>query len=114
MTGLIGPAATTVYRSVSYVVSAEGEKEFSPQNDEEWDVVVGSAAALVEAGELLKNTRREGARDAESWHKFSQDMIDASLVAKKAAEDRSKTGIIEIGERLNASCTGCHLAYDME
>jgi hypothetical protein len=31
MTGMVAPAATTVYRSVGYVVSLEGETETSPK-----------------------------------------------------------------------------------
>src|SRR5688572_24375276 len=81
MTGLVAPAATTVYRSVGYVVSIEGEKETSPQTEEEWETIAGSAAAIAEAGALLKTSTREGFNDAEGWQKFAQDMIDASLIS---------------------------------
>jgi hypothetical protein len=114
MTGLIGPASTTVYKSVSIIVDKDGEKEFFPQNPEEWDAVVGAAAAVAESGALLKIAGRPGAVDADPWRKYSQDMIDASLISKRAAEARDKEGLLASGEALNASCNGCHLAYDVE
>jgi hypothetical protein len=114
MTGLIGPASTTVYKSVSIVVDANGVTEFSPQNDEEWNAVIGAAAAVAEAGELLKVKGREGARDADPWRQYSQDMIDASLIARKAAQAHDKEGVLASGEALNDSCNGCHRAYDVE
>jgi hypothetical protein len=114
MTGLIAPAASTVYRSVGYVVSAEGEKETSPQTEEEWDAIAGSAAAIAEAGALLKTTGREGFNDAEGWQKFAQDMIDSSLISRDAAVKRDKQALFASGEALNESCEGCHSAYDMD
>ena len=114
MTGLIGPASDTVYKSVSIVVSAEGTKEFAPQNDEEWGAVSGAAAALAEAGNLLKAKSRDGASDADAWQKISQDMIDASLISMKAAEARDKEALLASGEALNRSCDNCHRSYDIE
>jgi hypothetical protein len=114
MTGLITPAATTVYQSVGYVVSHEGVKETSPQNEEEWDAIAGSAASIAEAGALLKSTGREGFNDAEGWQKFAQDMIDASLISRNAAIKRDKQALFASGEALNESCEGCHSAYDMD
>ena len=114
MTGMVAPAATTVYRSVGYVVSVEGEKETSPQSDEEWDAIAGSAAALAEAGAMLKAPGRDGFNGAEGWQKFAQDMIDASLVSRAAAIKRDKQALFASGEALNESCEGCHSAYDME
>jgi hypothetical protein len=113
MTGLVAPAAATVYRSVGYVVSAEGEKETSPKTDEEWDAVAGSAAAIAEAGALLKTSGREGFNDSEGWQKFAQDMIDTSLISRQAAVRRDKQALFASGEALNQSCEGCHSAYDM-
>ena len=114
MTGMVAPAATTVYRSVGYVVSVEGEQETSPQSEEEWDAIAGSAAAIAEAGAMLKVPGREGFNEAEGWQKFAQDMIDASLISRAAAVKRDKNALFASGEALNESCEGCHTAYDME
>lgn len=114
MTGMVAPAATTVYRSVGYVVSEEGEKETSPQSEAEWDAIAGSAAAIAEAGAMLKAPARDGFNEAEGWQKFAQDMIDASLISRAAAIKRDKQALFASGEALNESCEGCHTAYDME
>lgn len=111
MTGIVQPAADTVYKSVSIVVTAEGETEHFPRSPEEWEAIVGAATALVESGELLKNKEREGAHDTEPWVKISQEMMDAAKVSLKAAQDRSKEGMLASGERLNRSCNDCHQLY---
>ena len=67
MTGMVAPAASTVYRSVGYVVSMDGEKETSPQSEEEWDAIAGSAASLAEAGAMLKVKGRDGFNEDEGW-----------------------------------------------
>ena len=114
MTGMVAPAASTVYRSVGYVVSMDGEKETSPQSEEEWDALAGSAASLAEAGAMLKAKGRDGFNEAEGWQKFAQDMIDSSLISRTAAVKRDKQALFASGEALNESCEGCHSAYDME
>jgi hypothetical protein len=114
MTGMVAPAATTVYRSVGFVVSTEGETETSPKTDPEWDAIAGSAASIAEAGALLKISGRDGFNEADGWQKFAQDMIDASLISRNAAIRRDKEALFASGEALNESCEGCHSAYDME
>jgi hypothetical protein len=52
MRGIVAPAATVVFDSVSTTVSAAGIDEKQPKTDEEWAEVGSSAAALVEAGNL--------------------------------------------------------------
>jgi hypothetical protein len=109
MFGMIGPASTTVYESVSIIVSAEGVVENYPRTDREWDVVAASAAAIAEAGGLLLVDTRKP--DDDRWPKLTQAMIDASLVSKKAADGRDKDALLESGEALNASCDNCHRIY---
>jgi hypothetical protein len=45
---------------------------------------------------------------------ISRAMIEASLVAMKAAQDQNKDGLLEIGEALNASCDNCHRLYNAD
>ena len=109
MDGIIGPASGTVYRSVSIMVSAEGEQENYPRTDREWEIVAASAAAIAEAGHLLMSEKH--VRDTEAWAKMSQAMIDASLISMKAAQDKDKEAVLASGEALNESCDGCHRRY---
>lgn len=114
MTGLVGPAANTVYESVSIVIDKNGEKENYPQDDAAWDAVAGAAAALAESGSLLMVADRPGARNTDGWRKLSQDMIDASLISMKAAQAHDREALLASGEALNASCDGCHRSYDVD
>jgi hypothetical protein len=113
MTGIVSPASTVVYESVSVVVSAEGEKENYPKTAAEWNKVAGSAAAIAEAGALLMVPGRAGARDTDGWRTMSKAMIDASLVSRKAAEGHDKDALLASGEALNNSCDACHRTYDV-
>jgi hypothetical protein len=111
MNGIVAPASGTVYQSVSIIIDHEGEHENHPRSDEEWDVVAASAAAIAEAGGLLMMDGR--ARD-ERWVQISQQMIDASLISMRAAQDQDKEALLASGEALNASCDSCHQAYGID
>lgn len=112
MTGIVAPASTTVYESVSIIVSFEGVQENYPKTPEAWDQVAASAAAIAEAGGLLMWEGR--ARDTGQWMEISQAMIDASLISMQAALDQDKEALLASGEALNASCDNCHRAYNID
>ena len=112
MDGLVSPASTTVYKSVSIIISEAGVEENYPRTEEEWRAVEGAAAALAEAGSLLQVEGR--ARDQDRWIKISQAMTEASLVSMKAAQARDKEALLASGEALNASCDNCHRVFDVD
>lgn len=112
MDGLVSPASTTVYKSVSIIIDENGVTENYPRTDEEWRAVEGAAAALAEAGGLLQMEGR--ARDQDRWVKISQAMADASLISMKAAQARDKEALLASGEALNASCDNCHRVFDVD
>jgi hypothetical protein len=101
MKGIVAPAATTVFNSVSTTVSFKGTEEKAPQTDEEWELVGTSAAALIESGNLLLMGSR--AVDKGEWIKMSQALIDAGKVALKATEAKSAEGVLAAGEAINTS-----------
>ena len=109
MKGIVAPAATTVFNSVSTTVSVKGTEEKAPQTDEEWEQVGNSAAALIESGNLLLMGSR--AVDKGEWVKMSQALIDAGKVALKATEAKSAEGVLAAGEAVNTSCDNCHRKY---
>ena len=109
MKGIVAPAATVVFNSVSTTVSVRGTEEKFPRDDAEWEEVGTSAAALIESGNLLLMGTR--AIDKGEWVKMSQAMIDAGKVALKATQDKSADGVLAAGERVNASCDACHRRY---
>jgi len=112
MGGITAPAAAAVYNSVGTVISAEGIKDTAPQNDAEWAALANQAAALVESGNLLLVPGR--AIDNGDWVKMTQDFIEKSTLAIKAAEDKSTEGILAAGSDINATCDNCHGRYQRQ
>jgi hypothetical protein len=109
MKGIVAPAATAVFNSVSSTVSAKGIEETAPQSDEEWETLGYSAAALVESGNLLLMGSR--AVDKGEWVKFSQDLIAAGRDALKATQAKNADQVLASGEKVNESCDNCHRKY---
>jgi hypothetical protein len=109
MQGIVGPAATVVFESVSTTVSSKGVEEKAPKDDAGWQVVVNSAAALAESGNLMMLGSR--AIDKDDWIKTSRALREASVVAMKAAEAKDVEGLLFAGENINAACDSCHQKY---
>jgi hypothetical protein len=109
MKGIVAPAATVVFNSVSTTVSFRGTEEKFPRTDAEWEEVGNSAAALIESGNLLLMGSR--AVDKGEWVKMSQAMIEAGKVALKATQDKNAEGVLAAGEQVNMSCDACHRRY---
>jgi hypothetical protein len=109
MNGIVSPAATAVYNSVTTVMTAAGTEERAPKTDQEWDSVGDSAAALIESGNLLMIGGR--AIDKADWIAMSKAMIDAAAVALKATQSRSVNDLFASGEGINNSCDTCHRKY---
>ena len=109
MKGIVGPAATVVFNSVSTTVSTRGTEEKAPQTDAEWEAVGNSAAALIESGNLMLIGSR--VVDKGDWVKQSQALMEAGRVALKAVQDKSADQLLASGEAVNMSCDGCHLKY---
>ena len=109
MKGIVAPAATTVFNSVSTTVSFKGTEEKAPHTDEEWEQVGNAAAALVESGNLLLMGTR--AIDKGDWVKMSQALIEAGKKTLKAVREKSAESVLESGEAVNTSCDNCHRRY---
>jgi hypothetical protein len=109
MKGIVGPAATVVFNSVSTTVSFQGTEEHAPHTEDEWEAVGNSAAALIESGNLLLMGSR--AVDKGEWVQMSQALIDAGKVALKATQEKSAEGVLGAGEAVNTSCDNCHRKY---
>ena len=109
MNGIVKPAAREVYASVGTIITAAGVEERLPRTDEEWTAVGDSAAALVEAANLLMMDGR--AIDKADWTKMSKAMADASIVALKAIEAKNPEALLASGEGINTSCDTCHQRY---
>ena len=109
MDGIIAPSARVVFDAVSTIVDGTGIHENQPRTDGEWEAVGASAAALIEAANLLMMGER--AIDRGDWLKMSRAMADAGGAALKAAEAKNPEGILEAGEVVNETCDNCHQRY---
>ena len=109
MVGIVGPSAKVIFDSVVTNVTATGIEEKAPQTDEEWAVVGGSAAALIESGNMLMMGNR--AVDKGDWIKMSRAMIEAGKETLKATEARSADAVLASGDAVNQSCDNCHERY---
>lgn len=109
MTTIVAPAATRVFASVGTTITAERTDERRPQTEAEWEEVADSAAALVEAGNLMLMGSR--AVDQANWTKYSKELIETSLVALKAARAQDAQAVFDSCEAIYNSCNGCHGNY---
>lgn len=109
MNGIVMPDAYVIYEAVGTKSSAAGIEEIAPQNDQEWAKVANSAAAVVEAGNLLLMGDR--AVDKGDWVKMTRAYMDAGSKALKAAEAKDKDAIVDAGGELNETCDNCHARY---
>ena len=121
MAGAVEPPAEVIWDSVATIVDAEGIHEHFPQNDEEWEYVEHNAVGLAEVANLLLLPGRalgEGEAPAdpdpateETWLGYVDDLRRTSLQARDLAKAQDIEGILEVGELIYNSCTGCHRAY---
>ena len=112
MRGIVSPAASVVFNSVSTTITLSGTEERAPKTDTEWNAVGDSAAALVESGNLLMLGDR--AVDTGDWMTMSRALMEASRGALKATEARSVEGLFSSGETINTSCDNCHQKYQRQ
>jgi hypothetical protein len=112
MKGIVGPAATVVFASVSSTITESGREDNAPHTDEEWESVGNSAVALAEAGNLLMMEGR--AVDRGEWIKMSKAMTDAAKITLKAVQAKSADGVLASGDAVNMSCDNCHRRYQRD
>jgi len=81
----------------------------APKDNQEWETVQNAALALAEAGNLLMIPGR--AKDNAEWMKRAEALIDVSVKAKKAADDKDAESVVKIGYEIFDVCAGCHDGY---
>jgi hypothetical protein len=99
MTAITAPASDIIFHAVSGV----------PQNDTEWKKVQNSALELAESGNLLMLPGRS--RDNVEWVKQSQALIEAAMLALKAAREKNADNLMIAGDKIIGTCEGCHNKY---
>ena len=64
MQAMVAPNAAKVYDAVAFYSDASGMRETAPSSDAEWQAIASSAAVLIEAGNLMLDSR---AVDTGEW-----------------------------------------------
>jgi len=139
METMIDPASDVIFAAVSSEVTANGELEKAPKDDNEWAVVRKNALIMLEGANLLimpgrhiasdsdTSTARGSkevqielspaqieakvARDRPRWISLAQGLRSAASVALKAANAKDTKGLLAAGDRIDTACENCHLRY---
>lgn len=109
MNAVIDPSADQIWDAVGWIVTAHGEEEKRPKNDEEWAAVRNHAIALTEAGNLLMMAPR--AKDGGEWMTLSQALVDTGQSAWRAAEAKDVQKLFDSGGDVYTACSNCHQKY---
>ncbi len=80
-----------------------------PKTDVEWGLIRNQALMLAESGNLLMMPGR--ARDQGNWITDSKMLVDVGAAAYNLAGAKDMQGILDLNDRLNASCVVCHQQY---
>ena len=86
-----------------------------PQTDEEWQVFVEAADAVIDAGRTIK-VGGTGPNDGEwaasaAWDAFADQLIQAGIDARTAAGNRDVEAMFTAGEVLYPPCEECHIQF---
>jgi hypothetical protein len=109
MQGVLDPSADVVWDAVATIYTKEGVEERRPRNNEEWTNIRNHAMVLTEAGNLLMMPSR--ARDGGDWMTMSQELIESSSIALRAAEAKNIDALFDVGGRIYDACDKCHKKY---
>ena len=110
MLSVLEPASDTLWDNAGWVESAAGYEELYPTTDEGWAFVRAQAAVVAESGNLLALPGR--AEDSDAWMIYSEGIVNAGLMAMRAAEERNEEDFFQAGAQLYSVCTACHQAYN--
>jgi hypothetical protein len=110
MLSVLEPASDTLWDNAGWVESAAGYEELYPTTDEGWAFVRAQAAVVAESGNLLALPGR--AEDDDAWMIYSDGIVNAGLMAMRAAEERNEEDFFQAGAQLYSVCTACHQAYN--
>lgn len=109
MQAAIDPMADEIWEATGVIMTAEGDEQRRPKNDEEWARVKNAALIVAESGNLLMMVPR--AKDGDLWMKRSQELINQGIAAMKAAQAKNVDELFTVGGDLYEACSHCHQEY---
>lgn len=131
MRDTINPASRTLWRAVSYTVTAEGTTETAPTTDADWQALRAEAESLMRASTLLMlptlkvgdmqaaadrpgfqytpaEIERLRLQEMDAWRNYAQQLQTTTLQLLTTIERRDVTAYVEAGPPINQACEGCH------
>ena len=109
MTWYLEPAADEIWGSAGFIITEEGEVDLQPTTQEGWDRVRNNATIVAEGGNLLMMPGM--AADAEGWSDYARGLVDAGIVARRAAIDQDADALFNAGGQIYNVCKACHNRY---
>jgi cytochrome c556 len=107
MVGLVDHASHTIWDA-----GAPGQ---APKTDKAWEEVQHHAIQLAAAGSVIAipGTGKSDAAWVKTpeWQRYAKELADVGVLAWKAAESKDIKGITDSGDKLVATCEGCHKVY---
>ncbi len=104
------PAAETYWNAVQYVVDDGGERDIAPETEADWQRTRDAATRIGKLGGMLQGKDYARGR-GDRWAGLATSLVEVSRLAEKAAEARDPDEVFEVGARIYAACSACHVAY---
>jgi cytochrome c556 len=134
MDSMVMPAAQQLWDAVGVDVTAQGEIQKQPQNDEEWTELRAAAVTLAEASNTLIVPGRHAApagtqsqnpgselepsaveallaKQRPAWVAHAQALHTTAMQALAAVDARDIDRISEVGGAIDEACESCHLRF---
>lgn len=110
MGDIVDPAAFAYWHGSGTEVTAAGEKNLAPSDEEGWVNLENAAGVLMEVGNMLQlpGRAREPIGD---WNKFSQQLTERAAAARLVATKHDAKGVFDEGGRVYEVCTACHKEF---
>jgi cytochrome c556 len=134
MESMVMPAAQALWDAVGVDVTAQGEIEKKPQNDEEWAQLRAAAVTLAEATNALVVPGRPAAppgtvsanpdselepaqieamfaKERPAWVAHATVLHTTAMQAIGAVDARDIDKISDVGGAIDEACESCHLQF---
>jgi hypothetical protein len=134
MDSMVMPAAQLLWDAVGVDVTAQGEIEKKPQNDEEWAQLRAAAVTLAEATNALVVPGRHAAppgtvsanpdselqpaqiealfaKERPAWVAHAAVLHATAMQAVAAVDARNVDQISEVGGAIDEACESCHVQF---
>ncbi len=131
---IIDPSANAIWQAVATITDREGIHDLFPKTQAEWLDMRRAAVRIMEAGNLLMVPDREAApsgtksrtpgveleptqiealvrKNRKSFDEFAQALRNLGVSALRASDNQNAALLLEIGDRMQPVCAGCHQTF---